>query len=38
MTEEDKKLEELMKKENWKKCPKCSSIVELAKGCKFMTC
>ncbi|KAH9849628.1 hypothetical protein C2E23DRAFT_355417 [Lenzites betulinus] len=35
---EDQKALRLMKAENWRRCPKCSFIVELAHGCNHITC
>ena len=34
----DAALAELAQQEGWMKCPKCNSMCEKIKGCKFMTC
>ncbi|KAI0777234.1 hypothetical protein BD413DRAFT_601706 [Trametes elegans] len=35
---EDQKALQLMKAENWRRCPSCSFIVELTLGCNHITC
>eukprot|EP00929_Paragymnodinium_shiwhaense_P088613 TRINITY_DN48927_c0_g1_i2.p1 TRINITY_DN48927_c0_g1~~TRINITY_DN48927_c0_g1_i2.p1 ORF type:complete len:452 (+),score=23.29 TRINITY_DN48927_c0_g1_i2:61-1416(+) len=34
----DPKLLELLKSQNWKRCPECRSLCERDSGCNFMTC
>ncbi|KAJ7857297.1 hypothetical protein B0H14DRAFT_2751532 [Mycena olivaceomarginata] len=35
---EDRLLHELASAKNWRRCPNCSSLVELISGCNHMTC
>ncbi|KAI0674525.1 hypothetical protein C8Q78DRAFT_1015358 [Trametes maxima] len=35
---EDQKALQLIKAENWRRCPSCAFIVELALGCNHITC
>ncbi|KAF7350397.1 RBR-type E3 ubiquitin transferase [Mycena venus] len=35
---EDRLLHELAKAKHWRRCPNCSSLVELVSGCNHMTC
>ncbi|KAI0360484.1 hypothetical protein OH77DRAFT_1501240 [Trametes cingulata] len=35
---EDQKALQLIKAENWRRCPSCSFIVELTHGCNHITC
>ncbi|KAJ7770461.1 hypothetical protein B0H16DRAFT_1515548 [Mycena metata] len=35
---EDRLLFELAKAKHWRRCPNCSSLVELVSGCNHMTC
>ncbi|KAF7289868.1 RBR-type E3 ubiquitin transferase [Mycena indigotica] len=35
---EDRLLMELAKAKHWRRCPNCSSLVELVSGCNHMTC
>ncbi|KAJ7432895.1 hypothetical protein B0H11DRAFT_2123541 [Mycena galericulata] len=35
---EDRLLLELAKAKDWRRCPNCSSLVELVSGCNHMTC
>ncbi|KAJ7627525.1 hypothetical protein DFH06DRAFT_1227387 [Mycena polygramma] len=35
---EDRLLHELAKANSWRRCPSCSSLVELISGCNHMTC
>ncbi len=34
----DPQLREMIKKENWKRCPVCRHLCERESGCNFMTC
>jgi hypothetical protein len=36
--EEDKLLEQLALRKNWKKCPFCNNLVEKNQGCDHMKC